>query len=128
MALPVVSIQREDVDIDAFEEFATRNERRLRIALIATYGPQDGQIAALDALSWAWEHWHDVQAMGNPVGYLYRVGQSSVRRRRLKFWNLALAGDCLHATYWTGRRKSFLSSFRLCTIRCWSDRRHCGRS
>jgi hypothetical protein len=28
-------------------------EAKLRIALIATYGPLDGQTAALDALSWA---------------------------------------------------------------------------
>jgi RNA polymerase sigma-70 factor (ECF subfamily) len=35
-----------------------------------------------DALAWAWEHWDEVAGMGNPVGYLYRVAQSSARRYR----------------------------------------------
>jgi DNA-directed RNA polymerase specialized sigma24 family protein len=67
-----------------FEAFVERSEAKLRIALVATYGPHDGQVAALDALSWAWEHWDQVQAMDNPIGYLYRVGQSSARRNRVR--------------------------------------------
>jgi DNA-directed RNA polymerase specialized sigma24 family protein len=63
-----------------FERFAADAEPRLRIALVATYGPVDGRSAAVDALSWAWEHWDRLQTMDNPVGYLYRVGQSAVRR------------------------------------------------
>src|SRR5580692_9018013 len=35
------------------------------------------------ALAYAWEHWPKVRAMANPAGYLYRVGQSSVRRRKV---------------------------------------------
>lgn len=66
-----------------FEAFVARAEPRLRIALVASYGSDAGRTAALDALSWAWEHWREVQAMANPVGYLYRVGQSSVRRHRV---------------------------------------------
>jgi DNA-directed RNA polymerase specialized sigma24 family protein len=49
-------------------------------ALIATYGPVDGREAAVDALSWAWEHWDRVANVVHPVGYLYRVGQSATRR------------------------------------------------
>ena len=41
--------------------------------------------AAAEALGWAWAHWGRVQAMSNPVGYLYRVGQSRTRRRREPF-------------------------------------------
>ena len=59
--------QRTDIDVGIFEEFVASAEPRLRIALIATYGPLDGQTAALDALSWAWEHWDEVRAMANPV-------------------------------------------------------------
>jgi RNA polymerase sigma-70 factor (ECF subfamily) len=41
-----------------------------------------------DALAYAWEHWDRVSGMDNPVGYLFRVGQSrsrSYRRGRLLF-------------------------------------------
>ena len=31
-------------------------------------------------LSWAWEHWDRVRALDRPVGYLYRVGRTAVRR------------------------------------------------
>ncbi len=66
-------------DFAAFEEFVGRVEPRLRVALVAAYGAHDGRAATLDALSWAWEHWDRVRAMDNPVGYLYRVGQSASR-------------------------------------------------
>ncbi len=35
------------------------------------------------ALAYAWEHWSDVRDLANPVGYLYRVGQSRTRTRRV---------------------------------------------
>jgi RNA polymerase sigma-70 factor (ECF subfamily) len=35
-----------------------------------------------EALAYAWEHWDAVQAMDNPVGYLFRVGQSRIRQRK----------------------------------------------
>lgn len=54
------------------------------MALVATYGPVDGRAVTVDALSWAWEHWTQVQAMTNPVAYLYRVGQSASRRYATK--------------------------------------------
>ncbi len=55
-------------------------EPRLDRALVATYGPADGREATVDALSWAWEHWSRLRDVDNKLGYLYRVGQSSVRR------------------------------------------------
>ena len=79
-----MGVQRAELDIGLFEDFAAGVESRLRIALIATYGPLDGQAAALDALSWAWEHWSDVRVMANPVGYLYRVGQTAARRQQVR--------------------------------------------
>jgi DNA-directed RNA polymerase specialized sigma24 family protein len=60
--------------------FVRQVEPRLRQALVATYGPVDGREATVDALSWAWEHWDQTREIGNPVAYLYRVGQSAVRR------------------------------------------------
>lgn len=71
-----------------FTRFVTHVERRLSRALIATYGPEVGRESARDALVYAWEHWERVSTMENPVGYLFRVGQSrsrSYRRRRVLF-------------------------------------------
>ena len=63
-----------------FTEFFEHSERRLRQALVASFGPEVGRESALDAWSWGWEHWAQLQTMENPVGYLYRVGQSAARR------------------------------------------------
>lgn len=68
-----------DRPIGAFRAFVDRAEPRLRIALVATYGADVGRTATVDALSWAWEHWDRVETMTNPVGYLYRVGQTAAR-------------------------------------------------
>jgi DNA-directed RNA polymerase specialized sigma24 family protein len=65
---------------DAFAAFVERVRPGLLQALIATYGPVDGREACVDALSWAWEHWDRMAEIGDPVGYLYRVGQSATRR------------------------------------------------
>lgn len=68
------------MEAGAFETFVAAHEARLVRALSATYGPRLGREAAVDALSWAWEHWDRVRSMANPVGYLYRVGQTAARR------------------------------------------------
>jgi RNA polymerase sigma factor (sigma-70 family) len=65
-----------------FEVFYDLAEPRLRRALVAAYGTERGREATCEALAWAWEHWSDVRGMANPVGYLYRVGQSRTRPRR----------------------------------------------
>jgi RNA polymerase sigma-70 factor (ECF subfamily) len=66
----------------SFETFMTTSGARLRRVLIAHFGIEAGPDIAADALAWAWEHWDQVCLMTNPVGYLYRVGQSSARRHR----------------------------------------------
>jgi DNA-directed RNA polymerase specialized sigma24 family protein len=71
---------RRPDELASFDDFVRRVESRLRVALVATYGAHDGRAATVDALSWAWEHWDRVKAMTNPLGYLYRVGQSASRR------------------------------------------------
>ncbi len=64
----------------AFTRFVKETEPKLSYALAAAYGPEVGSEATSDALVYAWEHWPKIQAMGNPAGYLYRVGQSKARR------------------------------------------------
>lgn len=74
-----------DDRVDRFTALCRDVEPRLRRALVAAYGPELGSEATADALSWAWEHVDRVVAMDNPAGYLWRVGQTSVRgatRRR----------------------------------------------
>jgi len=65
-----------------FTAFVVATEPRLRRALVAAYGAEVGRDAAADALTWAWEHFERVEAMRNPGGYLYRVGQSAAKRSR----------------------------------------------
>lgn len=65
-----------------FDEFYVEIEPRLRVALTAAYGLDDGRDATAEALSWAWEHWERVAVMEQPLRYLYRVGQSRTRRLR----------------------------------------------
>ena len=63
-----------------FTRFVKEVEPRLSVALAAAYGSEVGAEATEDALVWGWEHWDEVCRMGNPAGYLFRVGQSSARR------------------------------------------------
>ena len=70
----------EDNAGDAFEAFFADVEPRLRESLSATVGTRAGREAAVDALSYAWEHWDRVRAMANPAGYLYVVGRNRARR------------------------------------------------
>ena len=66
----------------AFSEFMRQAEPQLRRALVASFGADAGRDATAEALVWGWEHWDRLGAMDNPVGYLFRVGQSEARRRR----------------------------------------------
>jgi DNA-directed RNA polymerase specialized sigma24 family protein len=68
--------------ISDFEDFVTAVEPRLRRALVAICGSEEGRDATAEALAYAWEHWERVECMANPVGYLFRVAQSRARRRR----------------------------------------------
>ncbi len=66
-----------------FETFTREGEPRLRRALVAAYGFEDGRDATAEALAYAWEHWERVREMPNAMGYLFRVAQSSRRHRRV---------------------------------------------
>jgi RNA polymerase sigma-70 factor (ECF subfamily) len=68
----------------AFEAFVAANEPRLRRALVSAYGVERGREALAEALAYAWEHWSRIAAMEHPVAYLFRVGQSRTRRRKVR--------------------------------------------
>ena len=72
---------RSETDIDAFRDFVTDNETRLRQALSATLGTQVGRDATADALGYAWENWERIALMDNPAGYVYTVGRNHGRNR-----------------------------------------------
>jgi DNA-directed RNA polymerase specialized sigma24 family protein len=66
------------------QEFVAEHGARLRRALVGRYGVEIGIEAYSDALEYAWAHWARVASMANPVGYLFRVGQSRSRRHRAR--------------------------------------------
>lgn len=68
----------------AFEEFFASVEPRLRRALMAAYGLEAGREATAEALAWAWEHRDRLATIEHPVRYLFRVGQSRSRQRKVR--------------------------------------------
>lgn len=64
------------------EVFVRDAEPRLRRALLGAVGTDRVEDAVGEALAYAVENWSAVASMANPVGYLYRVGQSKVRVRK----------------------------------------------
>ena len=69
----------QDVRSPEFTRFVKEVEPRLSYAFYAAYGPEIGADVTADSLAYAWENWPRMQAMKNPAGYLYRVGQSKAR-------------------------------------------------
>lgn len=67
-----------------YEGFVETDGLRLRRVLLARYGVTHGPDIAADVMAYAWEHWPELQGMANLAGYLYRVGQSSARRYRVR--------------------------------------------
>jgi DNA-directed RNA polymerase specialized sigma24 family protein len=63
----------------SFEDFIADAGVRLRRALVARYGVELGVEACAEATAWAWANRERLLAMANPVGYLFRVGQTAVR-------------------------------------------------
>ncbi len=61
-------------------EFVAGARARLLPALAAFCGMDRAEDAVGEALAYAWENWSDLAGMQNPVGYLYRVGQTAARR------------------------------------------------
>jgi len=63
---------------------------RLERALVARFGIDDGLDAAAEALAYGVEHWPKLSTMTNPIGYLYRVGDTAGQRLRRR-WNRVAA-------------------------------------
>jgi RNA polymerase sigma-70 factor (ECF subfamily) len=76
-----------------FVAFAERVGGGLQRALTAVFGPDIGREAALDALAWGWENWARLVRMGNPAGYLYRVGLNAGRRETRRHARDLLSAD-----------------------------------
>lgn len=76
----VIANEAPDAHTLAYEDFVGAEGLRLRRMLVARFGVDVGDEVFADALAWGWEHWGELSAMGNPLGYLYRVAQSSARR------------------------------------------------
>jgi DNA-directed RNA polymerase specialized sigma24 family protein len=70
------------MDDEGFAAFVGDHEPRLRRALTAALGPDEGRDATAAAFAWAWEHRDRLTTIEYPVPYLYRVGQTSRRRRK----------------------------------------------
>jgi DNA-directed RNA polymerase specialized sigma24 family protein len=66
----------------SFTEFVKQVEPRLRHALVAAVGVENGVEGTAEALAYGWEHWDQLRVMTNPAGYLYRVGRSRASRLR----------------------------------------------
>ena len=64
----------ERVTADVFTEFVETVEPRLRLALVAAFGPDVGLEVTAEALAYAWENWDTVWESDNPAGYLWGVG------------------------------------------------------
>jgi hypothetical protein len=50
----------------SFEAFVAEVEPRLRAALVALYGIEEGRDATAEALAYAWEHWQRVMGIEHP--------------------------------------------------------------
>jgi hypothetical protein len=74
-----LDVAAEELGI-AFTTFVRHAEPALRQALVASYGLDLGQECTAEALAFGWKEWTRVSQMANPVGYLFRVGQSSARQ------------------------------------------------
>jgi DNA-directed RNA polymerase specialized sigma24 family protein len=62
------------------DDFIVKAQPSLERALVARFGLNDGMDAAAEAMAYACTHWDRISTMANPVGYLYRVGESRTRR------------------------------------------------
>lgn len=80
------------VETEGFTVWYETVEPRLRAALSAAYGPDRGREAAAEALAWAWEHLDRLGGIEHPVPYLFRVGRSRTRLRRIRLAAPAASG------------------------------------
>jgi len=70
----------DERDPDTIERLIERTSPTLRRALVVRFGLDVGIEAHAEAIAYGWQHGDRLLAMSNPVGYLFRVGQSAARR------------------------------------------------
>lgn len=75
-AQPLSSLSTREYDL-----FVAEHRPRLLQVLVARFGIEVGVDATSDAMAYSFEHWNRIQSMTNPLGYLFRVGQSSARKQ-----------------------------------------------
>jgi DNA-directed RNA polymerase specialized sigma24 family protein len=68
--------------VESFTEFVEQVEPRLRIALVARFGPERGREATAEGLAYAWENWDSMEQIEFPVAYLCKEGRSRTRLPR----------------------------------------------
>ena len=68
-----------------FEELIVDARSQLRRAYAGHLAPDVIPDAVAEAEAWAWENRRRLNRIANPVGYLYRVGQSRIRSRKQGF-------------------------------------------
>ena len=74
----------DETKTDSFTEFVSNVEAKLRHALTAAFGAEQGREAVAEALAYGWEHWDRLSGMDNPAGYLYRVGHNHAKKARTR--------------------------------------------
>ena len=74
-----VVLNTVDASSTSFDAFVADAQVRLRRAFVARYGVDLGVEACSESIAWAYANRSRLMAMTNPVGYLYRVGQTAVR-------------------------------------------------
>jgi DNA-directed RNA polymerase specialized sigma24 family protein len=77
VAVTLIEMKLEQPD---FTAFCAENRPRLRQALVARYGVEIGCDVTDAAFAYGFEHWTELAEAENPMGYLFRVAQSSARR------------------------------------------------
>lgn len=82
-------VESQVVQSEELAEFLVDTRPRLERALVARFGIEEGTEAAAEAVAYALANWPALRATANPVGYLYRVGQTRAhrmfeRRKRLE--------------------------------------------
>lgn len=67
---------------EEFDDFVVEAQRRLRRGLVAAVGTERVDDAVAEALAYLVEHRDRVMFMENPIGYLFRVGQTRAHPRK----------------------------------------------
>lgn len=87
-----------EICLTSLDDFVAAAQPVLERALVARFGLQDGMDAAADALAYGCAEWDRLRTLTNPVGYLFRVGESKAKRRDRRRRQLVLLTDVSSTT------------------------------